>query len=184
MDTISREIQSLGGRIIQECVISDIFYHGMLVELPRIAIEELVNNYEEIELSKVDDIMFFRPVCQSAFISENDSKVCTLTKESPLPVGDAVVAVFDGMPMQNHRLLRNRVIIDDPDDYATDYESKYRIHGTSMVSLAIYGDLNRMIRLLAVLYMCVRFYARSLALREWKKASLMIICSLILFTEQ
>lgn len=59
MDTISREIQSLGGRIIQECVISDIFYHGMLVELPRIAIEELVNNYEEIELSKVDDIMFF-----------------------------------------------------------------------------------------------------------------------------
>lgn len=143
VDTISREIQSLGGRIIQECVISDIFYHGMLVELPRIAIEELVNNYEEIELSKVDDIMFFRPVCQSAFISENDSEVCTLTKESPLPVGDAVVAVFDGMPMQNHRLLRNRVIIDDPDDYATDYESKYRIHGTSMVSLAIYGDLNR-----------------------------------------
>ena len=52
VDTISREIQSLGGRIIQECVISDIFYHGMLVELPRIAIEELVNNYEEIEFVK------------------------------------------------------------------------------------------------------------------------------------
>lgn len=30
VDTISREIQSLGGRIIQECVISDIFYHGMI----------------------------------------------------------------------------------------------------------------------------------------------------------
>ena len=40
-----------------------------------------------------------------------------------------MVAVFDGMPMQNHRLLRGRVIVDDPDDYATGYESKYRIHG-------------------------------------------------------
>ena len=53
------------------------------------------------------------------------------------------MAVFDGMPMQNHSLLRGRVIIDDPDNYATGYESKYRIHGTSMVSLAIYGDLKR-----------------------------------------
>lgn len=31
----------------------------MLVELPRISIEGLVNRYEEIELSQVDDIMFF-----------------------------------------------------------------------------------------------------------------------------
>ena len=56
---------------------------------------------------------------------------------------DPVVAVFDGMPIQNHPLLRGRIIVDDPDDYATNYESKYRIHGTSMTSLAIYGDLNR-----------------------------------------
>ena len=142
-ETIRREIQSLGGRIIQECVIGEIFYHGLLVELPRTSIEGLVNRYEEIELSQVDDIMFFRPVCQSVFVSATDSEICTSTEETPLPTGDAVVAVFDGMPMQNHRLLRGRVIIDDPDDYATGYESKYRVHGTSMVSLAIYGDIKR-----------------------------------------
>lgn len=143
-ETIRHEIQSLEGRVIQECVIGEIFYHGMLVELPRAAIEGLVNRYEEIELSQVDDIMFFRPTCQSAFVSATDSEICTTPEEEiSLPTGDAVVAVFDGMPMQNHRLLRGRVIIDDPDDYATGYESKYRVHGTSMVSLAIYGDIKR-----------------------------------------
>ena len=142
--TIRQEIQSLSGRVIQECVIDEIFYHGMLVELPRIAIEGLVNRYEEIELSQVDDIMFFRPTCQSAFVSATDSEIYTTTEKGmPLPTGNAVVAVFDGMPMQNHRLLRGRVIIDDPDDYATGYESKYRVHGTSMVSLVIYGDIKR-----------------------------------------
>ena len=143
VDAIRHEIQSLGGRIIQECVIGEIFYHGMLVELPRVSIEGLVNRYEEIELSQVDDIMFFRPVCQSVFVSATDSEICTSAEEAPLPTGDAVVAVFDGMPMQNHRLLRGRVIVDDPDDYASGYESKYRVHGTSMVSLAIYGDIKR-----------------------------------------
>ena len=143
IEAIRREIQSLSGRIIQECVIEEILYHGMLVELPRVSIEGLVTRYEEIELSQVDDIMFFRPVCQSMFVSATDSEICTSAEEAPLPTGDAVVAVFDGMPMQNHRLLRGRVIVDDPDDYASGYESKYRVHGTSMVSLAIYGDIKR-----------------------------------------
>lgn len=142
-ETIRREVQQLSGRVIQECVISEIFFHGMLVELPRASIEDLVNRYEEIELSQVDDIMFFRPACQSAFVSATDSEMYSSTEEAPLPTGDAVVAVLDGMPMQNHRLLRGRVIIDDPDDYASRYESKHRIHGTSMVSLAVYGDIKR-----------------------------------------
>ena len=143
-ETVRREIQSLEGRVIQECVISEVFYHGMLVELPRAAIEGLVNRYEEIELSQVDDVMFFRPTCQSVFVSETDAEIYTAAEEEvSLPTGDPVVAVFDGMPMQNHRLLRGRVIIDDTDDYAAGYESKYRIHGTSMVSLAIYGDIKR-----------------------------------------
>ena len=49
VESIRREIQSLEGHVIQECVIGEIFYHGMLVELPRTSIESLVNRYEEIE---------------------------------------------------------------------------------------------------------------------------------------
>ena len=67
--TISYKISELGGRVLQECVLSEIGYHGLLSELPRNAIESLVDNFEAIALSQVDDIMFFRPTCQSIFIS-------------------------------------------------------------------------------------------------------------------
>lgn len=110
-------------------------YHAMLVELPRVAIENLVNQYEDIELSQVDDIMFFRPTCQSVFVSKTDSEPCTVQVPAPEMRNVApVIAVFDGMPIQNHPLLRNRIIVDDPDEYAIKYESKYRIHGTSKLS--------------------------------------------------
>ncbi len=142
-NAIRQEVQHLGGHIIQECVISEISYHSVLVELPRNSVENLVNRYEDIKLSQIDDIMFFRPVCQSAFVPATDTEIVTFTKEAPLPTGDPVVAVFDGMPIQNHCLLRGRVIIDDPDDYASGYESRNRVHGTSMVSFAIYGDLRK-----------------------------------------
>jgi hypothetical protein len=142
--TITYEVNKLNGKVLQECIISGISYHALLVELPRNSIESLVNNYDSIELTQVDDIMFFRPTCQSAFIANTNTQefepVVGIDSEiTALPVA----AVLDGMPMQNHALLQNRLIIDDPDDYATGYESKYRIHGTSMSSLVIYGDLNR-----------------------------------------
>lgn len=93
----------------------------------------------------IDDVMFFRPICQSAFpvyndlIEEDDDKNVEIFEEISLPV----VGVFDGMPIQNHPLLRNRIILDDPDDYESGYESKYRCHGTAMASLILKGDLNK-----------------------------------------
>lgn len=79
-NTISQEVNVLGGRVIQECVLSEIAYHAMLVELPRVAIESLVNQYEDIKLSQVDDIMFFRPTCQSVFISKTDTEPCPMRR--------------------------------------------------------------------------------------------------------
>lgn len=143
-EVIQKEINILGGRVLQECVLGEVCYHGVLVELPRKSIENLMNHYDEIELTKVDDIMFFRPTCQAMFYSKGDSLKCDIdATEVAYFSEDAIVAVFDGMPMQNHRLLTGRVIVDDPDDYSEGYESKYRKHGTSMASLVIYGDLNR-----------------------------------------
>ena len=143
MRTMTHEIRELDGHVLQECVLNEIAYHGVLAELPRNAIENLVQNYEGIALSHVDDVMFFRPTCQSAFISSTDSQVLMPTPtEKALPDGNPIAAVLDGMPIQNHKLLRGRVIIDDPDDYSSGYESNHRLHGTAMTSLVIYGDLN------------------------------------------
>lgn len=141
--TIKYEVGQLGGSVNQECVIDEISYHALLVELPRSSIESLVNNYENIGLAQVDDVMFFRPTCQSIFSAEAETEVLDVQGEFTVPTEPPVIAILDGMPLQNHALLQNRVIVDDPDGYATGYESKYRIHGTAMTSLVIYGDLNR-----------------------------------------
>lgn len=142
--TVRNEVGKLGGTVIQECILSEIAYHAMLIKLPRIAIENLVKQYDTIELAQVDDIMFFRPGCQSANISFAVTE--QLDKNQviwPMPDGTPIAAILDGMPLQNHPLLQGRIIIDDPDDYANNYQAKHRIHGTGMASLAIYGDLSK-----------------------------------------
>jgi len=141
--TISYEITQLGGIVIQECVIEAISYHALLVKLPRNSIESLVNNYENIGLAQVDDVMFFRPTCQSIFPAEINTEILATQEEFEVPTEPPLIGLLDGMPLQNHAILQNRVIVDDPDGYGTGYESKYRIHGTAMSSLVVYGDLNR-----------------------------------------
>jgi hypothetical protein len=53
-----------------------------------------------------------------------------------------VAALFDGMPMQAHRLLSDRLIIDDPNDLESRAVVAHRRHGTAMASLILHGDLN------------------------------------------
>ena len=142
--TVRKGVIDQGGRILKEYVSSDIAYHAMIAELPRNVIEDLVKNYEDIVLSQVDDIMFFRPTCQAANVSlvnteQLDDGISNQFESSEAPIA----AILDGMPMQNHNLLKDRVIVDDPDDYASRYEAKCRVHGTEMASLVIYGDLGK-----------------------------------------
>jgi hypothetical protein len=64
---------------------------------------------------------------------------------SPLatPHPEPRLALLDGLPIENHRALHNRLIIDDPDAWATDYPANERMHGTAMASLIVHGDLER-----------------------------------------
>ncbi len=138
------ETERLGGRVINKCHIKEISYHALLVDLPRKRIEELVNNYEQVQLVHIDDVMFFRPICQSAFNVYDDPVIEDTDSVEILEVTSLpIVGVFDGMPIQNHPLLKNRIILDDPDGYESGYESKCRCHGTAMASLILNGDLNK-----------------------------------------
>lgn len=51
-------------------------------------------------------------------------------------------AIFDGLPVNNHQKLSNRIMVDDPDDYSDGYTVQHRVHGTAMSSLIIHGDIN------------------------------------------
>ncbi len=142
-NTIRRAISDLNGRVVDECIIDGICYHCILAALPRTQIENLVNNYEEVNIVKVDDIMFFRPVGQIIYNTNNESaQIDSSLIQDITQTGEPIAAIFDGFPMQNHDLLAGKLIIDDPDNWANGYIVKDRIHGTAMASLVLYGDLS------------------------------------------
>lgn len=141
---VTAEIERLGGRVLNKCHIDEIAYHALLVELPRNRIEELINNYEQVQLVHIDDVMFFRPICQSAFnVYDDDTLVEEMDENIPVDNSMPIIGVFDGMPIQNHPLLKDRIMLDDPDGYEIGYESRNRCHGTAMASLILNGDLNK-----------------------------------------
>jgi hypothetical protein len=137
---VSVKVQNAGGRIAGRAVIDEIKYHALLVELPRQYVESLIVNHN-VELTNAEGILFFRAVGQS--VDTNGQNVNagiegpTLNELNDEPV----IAVFDGLPQENHPYLQNALIVDDPDGYAENYLVDNRKHGTSMASLVIHGDL-------------------------------------------
>ncbi|MGI9345579.1 MAG: S8 family peptidase, partial [Gammaproteobacteria bacterium] len=137
-------ITQVKGRIISRAVIENIAYHGILVELPAQSVQSIVEN-SETELVKCEQIMFFRPVGQMVVGNESPEGDVEIPQieETPLPTGDPIIALIDGLPLTNHRLLAGRVVVDDPDNFEADYEASERVHGSSMASLIIHGDLSQ-----------------------------------------
>lgn len=136
-------ITQLGGAILDDAIISDIAYHAILAEVPANTAQQIIN-HPDVDLIKCDSVMFFRPVGQMATGKETvEGELSDYeAEEADLPSGDPVVAVLDGLPLANHSLLADRLIIDDPDDYASDYTVADRIHGTAISSLVVHGDLS------------------------------------------
>jgi hypothetical protein len=140
---VTNLIQQLDGQVLAESLHDGIAYHGILAELPANAIQTVVDN-PNTELVKCDSVMFFRPVGQMLAGDGllEDETVYSDLEEHSLPDGEPVIAVLDGLPLANHRLLNGRLIVDDPDDIENSYNANERVHGTSMASLIVHGDLN------------------------------------------
>ncbi len=140
---VARLVDELEGRIAQEAVVEEISYHALLVHLPVGAIHTLVEDAEHnAELVQCEQIQFFRASGQMAAVLEDDERLQDVAFSGrSLPEGSPVVALLDGLPLQAHRRLNGRLIIDDPDDFETEYPARERRHGTAMASLILHGDL-------------------------------------------
>lgn len=137
---ISTVLNQLGGAAIQNAVIPEIGYHGILATLPSGAVQAIVEGREE-RLVASNRVMFFRPRSQAVtrqFEGEPDAHT---TGPVPVAEGDPIVALLDGMPMQNHPLLSNHLIVDDPDGLEAHYHPRERVHGTAMASLIVHDEL-------------------------------------------
>jgi len=139
---IGTRVAALNGQVISRALVPEIGYHGLLVELPAAALVSiLAGDVPELVLS--DRIMYFRPRTQSIGDIPADGElvphtaVAAVAQQAP-----PVVALLDGLPLQNHSLLAGRIVVDDPDGWEAGYEAKDRVHGTAMASLILHGELD------------------------------------------
>jgi hypothetical protein len=141
---VARLVRQLDGDVVSEAIIEEIRYHAVLARLPVAAVHTILGTAgPEIALVQCEQIRFFRATGQMAgVIAGNDRLVDGVEIRSiPEPQGEPVVGLLDGLPLQNHRRLLGRLVVDDPDDFEGIYEPRYRRHGTAMASLIVHGDL-------------------------------------------
>ena len=132
------------GRIVTEASVDEIGYHALLVHMPVDFVEPLLKGQDDdIALVQCEQIQFFRASGQSAVtVADDHGERDDATVPSSGPSGSPVVALLDGLPLQVHRRLENRLRVDDPDNFDGGYPPERRRHGTAMASLIVHGDLN------------------------------------------
>lgn len=135
------------GTVMASCCVEEIKYHALKVEMPCNIISQILES-EDAEFIKAEEIMYVRPCGQflNNVIVRDETDVfaplTTTTVERDNTCPEPIVGVLDGLPIVEHSLLKDRVILDDPDEFSEDYPSDKRIHGTAMTSLVLHGDLN------------------------------------------
>ncbi|WP_165700737.1 S8 family peptidase [Alienimonas californiensis] len=149
----SAAVRTAGGRVVKIARVDGIRYLGVLAELPAEGVEELlkaVRTGNHTDLLKCEEVMFFRPRPQTGFLPgprDEETRrevVAAAAADSIRPPAETepVVALFDGLPVENHDLLDGRIVVDAPDGWGDDYPAEARRHGTAMASLILHGDLN------------------------------------------
>ncbi len=137
-------ITACGGRVLDEHVIEGIAYHGLLVEIPIQAAEELLRN-PYARLLHAEEVAHFRPQAQAVAGRQPVEDEEPLSQSRiPLQLDEAVepiIAVLDGLPLERHVLLDGGLRVDDPEELAGIYEAQARMHGTSICSAILRGDL-------------------------------------------
>ena len=159
VESFRKKVEQSEGYIIaeSECVIPDINYHALIAQISIENVQKIIQYYRSFSDSVTEghsipsEIQFISCDGVMAFASVGQCKVSTSTLDTenvqdsanlPTPDLSPIIAVFDGLPVENHPYLSNRIMIDDPDEWASTYPVEERRHGTAISSLIIQGDLN------------------------------------------
>lgn len=139
---VRAQVKALGGTVKDERVIDDICYHAILVELPAASLRQIMA--EPVDgLSAVDEVMFLRTqtLVRIKIDFDDDDLLASTPIEAPPVEAEPIVAMFDGVPLVAHDLLRDRLRFDDPHNLAGRYGSvAEQQHGTAMASIILNGD--------------------------------------------
>ena len=145
-DRVATLVGDLGGRIFEGVTLSEIAYQVIPARLPVASVSDLLaGDGDDIELVQCERVQFIRASGQMGAVPADDPSDSERGAEArrlgALPTRPPTVALFDGLPLQQHRRLDGRLVVDDPDGFEFDYPANQRVHGTSMASLITHGDL-------------------------------------------
>lgn len=138
-------VEAEGGELLTSAQIEAICFHGLSVRLPIATVSRILED-GDVKLVNCEQIRFFatgqmlaRPIAEQA----PDRRPPAMQNLAvPPPDARPVAALLDGLPVENHPALAGRLIVDDPDGYAADYQVEERRHGTAMASLILHGELD------------------------------------------
>lgn len=134
--TLESIVSEADGRLVHEAVIREIVYHGALIDIPASEIPGLIER-RAVRLALADGVFFYRP--QSMLLGpvevEPVEDASVSARAGSPPQNQPIAALLDGVPVQAHALLTNRLILDDPDELQNRAIVSRRIHGTTMASL-------------------------------------------------
>jgi hypothetical protein len=134
--------QTPNAQVLSAASIPAIQYHALLVELPPTQVDQILREGPEaVELLATEDVLFLAPATAMT-LEAAPADLASIVTDGPLPTGDPQVALFDGMPLENHSVLAGRLTVHDPEERGTKYAPQQCVHGTAMASLIIHGDLN------------------------------------------
>jgi hypothetical protein len=134
-------VERADGQVTSSCVLEPIAYHAILAKLPIRAVEKILANHE-VELLQCDEVRLFRPTGQGTPIPDDEPEPEVVEGAAIEDLRDPVVALLDGLPLEKHRRLAGRLVVDDPEDWSETYPVQSRSHGTAMASLILHGDLS------------------------------------------
>ncbi len=132
------QVQRRQGQVINRSRIKEIAYHAVLVELPIVAVREII---AFTGLAGIDPVMHIRPQSVASTVEVADPD----RDESPVeigPLGEPILALLDGVPLARHRLLERHLVVDDVFGLESATLVAERKHGTAMASLIVHGDRN------------------------------------------
>lgn len=141
-------VEQYGGKVFSNCIVPEIRYHAISITLPSQLIESFLELGSQVApehpLLECTQIQYFRATGQTrvSLRSDGSTGASEHAQEHAVPTSPAAVALLDGLPLQRHVLLKDRLYVDDPEGLEESYSAASRRHGTAMASLIIWGDLN------------------------------------------
>lgn len=141
LNEFSDAIRKVGGKILATSDIPEIRYLAALADIDGKHLP-LLKERDGKSIDHLSPVMYLLPQTtpEIGLLESQEVSELASTNESQLRRASPRIVLLDGVPIQNHQLLRDNIMVEDPDGFEADTPVAIREHGTAMASIIVHGD--------------------------------------------